>query len=38
MKNKLKPEDIPDIMVETWRANLKTKRALGLTSKLKGEE
>tara|TARA_Y100001963_G_scaffold72059_1_gene100208 strand:- start:5123 stop:5500 length:378 start_codon:yes stop_codon:yes gene_type:complete len=38
MKNKLKPEDIPDIMVETWRANLQTKRALGLTSKLKGED
>ena len=35
MKNNLKPEDIPDEMVEAYKINLQLKRALGLTPKLK---
>ena len=34
----LKPEDIPDELVAAYRANLKIKRLLKLTPKLKGEE
>ena len=31
----LKPEDIPDELVSAYRENLKLKRQLGLTPKLK---
>ena len=34
----LKPEDIPDELVNLYRENLKLKRLLKLTPKLKGEE
>ena len=34
----LRPEDLSDEFVETYRLNLKLKRALELTPKLKGEE
>ena len=34
----LKPEDIPDELVTAYRENLKLKRQLELTPKLKGEE
>ena len=33
--NSLKPEDIPDELVSAYRENLKLKRQLGLTPKLK---
>ena len=34
----LKPEDIPDELIAAYRENLKLKRQLKLTPKLKGEE
>jgi len=37
-KSNLKPEDLSDKFVEAYRVNLKLKRALKLTPKLKGEE
>ena len=35
MQSDLKPEDIPNELVKVHKANLKLKRALGLTAKLK---
>ena len=38
MNSNLNPEDLSNEFVETYRLNLKLKRLLKLTPKLKGEE